>query len=295
MLPKNIARYRNQHTLAQPVSFSGIGIHTGEQVDMTFHPASPGKGIVFRRTDLPDQPEIPATLPYVVDTQRCTTIGKGKAVVHTIEHVMAALRAYQIDNLLIDVSSVEPPVGNGSSDIFVEMIEEAGIAVQEEQTPIYQLEQPVYWSEGDMHVVAIPAEEYRISYTLSYPNCSVLQAQYYSFVLTPAGFKSEIAPCRTFSRYEEVSYLMDRGLIKGGSLSNAVIIKDGAVLSKGGLFFSNEMARHKILDIIGDLALVGSDFLAHVIAIRSGHAANFGFAMQVAQALTREEPSCANR
>lgn len=279
---------RKQHTLCQDVSFSGIGIHTGQTVTMRFVPAKEGTGILFKRTDLPNLPLIPATIEYVCDTARSTTIGVGSVKIHTVEHVLAAIAAYQVDNLIIEVSNIEPPVGNGSSDIFVEMIEKAGIQEQETPSSTVSLHKPLYWSEGDIHIVALPSDEYRISYTLNYPETRALKSQYYSTSITPEIFKKEIAPCRTFSLYEEVSMLIDRGLIKGGSLDNAVIIKDDIVFSKNGLFFPNEMCRHKMLDIVGDLSLVGFNFQAHVIAIRSGHASNFAFAKKLYKSITME-------
>ena len=278
---------RRQRTLKQAVAFSGIGIHTGSQVHMRFCPAKEGTGICFKRVDLPSQPVIPATLEYVCDTTlRSTTIGLKDIRIHTIEHVLAALRAYSVDNLLIEISDIEPPVGNGSSDVFVEMIKEAGMMEQEATVPIVKIQKPVYWSEKDIHLVALPYDGYKISYTLNYQNTKVPGTQYFSTEINSEAFTKELAPCRTFSLYNEISYLMDKGLIKGGSLDNAVVIKDEAVLSKGGLFFSNEMVRHKILDMVGDLSLVGFDFLAHIISIKSGHASNFAFAKQLYKSIT---------
>lgn len=281
--------YRQQRTIQRAVNFSGIGIHTGKTVSMSFVPAKDGTGIQFKRTDLPGQPHIPATLEYVCDTARSTTIGIGPIKIHTVEHVLAAVAAYQIDNLIIEVSSIEPPVGNGSSDIFVEMIEDAGIHIQDAETAIVKIQSPLYWSEGDIHLVALPSDEYRISYTLNYPDTRALKSQYQSLVITPEIFKKEISPCRTFSLYEEISMLMDRGLIKGGSLDNAVVIKDDTILSKNGLFFPDEMCRHKILDLIGDLCLVGFNFHAHLIAIRSGHGSNYALAQKLYNYITMEK------
>jgi len=287
--PNLTTKQRRQKTLKGKVSFSGIGIHTGAVVKMAFCPAPEGTGIQFKRTDLPNKPVIPATLEYVCDTARSTTIGLADVRVHTVEHVLAALCAFNIDNLIVELSNFEPPVADGSSQFFVEMIERAGIEEQEATVPIVQLQHPIYLSKDDIHLVALPCEEYRISYTLDYPNSSVLSAQYYSTAINRENFKREIAPCRTFSRYEEVSYLMDRGLIKGGSLDNAVIIKDDVVISKEGLHFPNEMARHKLLDMIGDLFLIGFDIMAHIIAIRSGHASNFAFAKKLFDSITTEK------
>jgi UDP-3-O-[3-hydroxymyristoyl] N-acetylglucosamine deacetylase len=271
---KQTVACRCQNTIQQPVAYSGIGIHTGKVVSIRFCPAEQGTGIVFKRIDLPSQPIIPATLEYVCDTSRSTTIGIADIRIHTVEHVLAAVQSYNIDNLIIEISSIEPPVANGSSDVFVRMIEDAGVQHQEATTPIVKLKHPVYWSEGDIHIVAHPYDGYRISYTLNYPESKVLRCQYYSVLVNQETFKNEIASCRTFSQYHEVSFLMDRGLIKGGSLDNSVIIKDDAIFSKGGLFFPDEMVRHKILDMIGDLTLVGFHFHAHVISIRSGHRSN---------------------
>lgn len=280
---------RRQRTLKEKVSFSGIGLHTGREVTMTFCPAKESTGIVFERTDLPGRPTIPATIEYVQDTARSTTIGIGSVRVHTIEHVMAALRAFDIDNLLIEVSSAEPPVGNGSSDSFVEMIEQSGALEQSSFLPILALQKPIYWSNDEIHIVALPSEEYRISYTLHYPNSPALRSQYFSSLINEGNFKKEIASCRTFALYNEVAYLMDRGLIKGGSLENAVVIKDDAIFSKEGLKFPDEMARHKVLDLVGDLALVGFPFLCHVIAIRSGHTSNVAFAKELFTTITAME------
>lgn len=283
--------YRKQRTLKKAIDYSGIGLHTGAQVTMRFVPAKEGTGVSFKRMDLPGQPIIPATVEYVCSNTRNTTLGIADVRIHTVEHVLAAIRAYNIDNIVIEINGIEPPVGNGSSDIFVGMIEEGGVQEQEAVSPIVKLSQPVYLSEGEIHMVAIPSNCYRISYTLNYPDTRLLKSQYFSFVLTSDSFKKEIASCRTFSLYEEVSVLMDRGLIKGASLDNAVVIKDDTILSKGGLYFPDEMVRHKILDVIGDLSLVGFDIQAHIIAIRAGHASNVAFARKLFNSITMENKS----
>lgn len=280
--------YRKQQTLLKEVSYAGIGIHTGREVSMRFVPAKEGSGILFKRTDLAGSPQIPATVEYVCDTLRSTTIGVRDVKVHTVEHVLAALYANRIDNLIIEVSSIEPPIGNGSSDVFVEMIEKAGITTQEAFLPIVELQKPVYWSDSEIQIIALPSDEYRISYTLNYPSNKALSTQFHSAVITPEGFKQEISACRTFSLYDEVSMLIDRGLIKGGSLDNCVIVKDDIIFSKNGLFFPNEMCRHKILDIVGDLSLIGFNFMAHIVAIRSGHASNYEFAKRLYNYITME-------
>lgn len=283
---------RCQQTIRRPVSFSGIGIHTGNKVTAAFSPAEEGTGIVFKRVDLTRKPTVPATLDYLCDTSRSTTIGVEDIRIHTVEHLLAAVHAFNIDNLCVEISSIEPPVGNGSSDIFVRMIEEAGIVKQQSKVSIVKLQDPVYWSEGDIHIVALPYDGYRISYTLHYPESKVLKSQYYSVLVNRENFKNEIAACRTFSHYEEISPLLDRGLIKGASLDNAIIIKDEAIFSKDGLHFPDEMVKHKILDVIGDLTLVGFPFHAHIISIRSGHKSNLEFAKQLQLTLKGENRSC---
>jgi len=286
--PSHTTEHRKQRTLKNPIDFAGIGLHTGVEVTMRFIPAREGTGIVFKRIDLPGQPIIPATIEYVCSNARNTTLGVGDVRIHTVEHVLAAMRAYNIDNLVIEIDGIEPPVGNGSSDVFIDMIEKSGIVEQNALLPIVKLSQPVYWTEGEIHIVAIPCDCYRISYTLNYPDTKLLKSQYFSIDLTKESFKKEISQCRTFSLYEEVSALMDRGLIKGASLDNAVVIKDDTILSKGGLFFPDEMVRHKILDMVGDLSLIGFDVCAHIISIRSGHASNVAFARKLFNFITKE-------
>lgn len=277
-----IVGQRQQNTLKQPAHFTGIGLHTGNLVEMRFLPAPANTGVIFKRVDLPEQTIIPAALSSVCDTTRNnTTVGIGNARILTVEHVLAAVRAFSIDNLYIEISSIEPPVGNGSSDVFVAMIEKAGVLPQEAIKPIVAIQEPIHYSDKDISIVALPSSEYRISYVLDYPEPKALRSQFYSVVVNTENFKNEIAPCRTFSRYEEVIGMMDKGLIKGGSLDNGVLIKDSIILSKEGLFFKNEMVRHKILDVIGDLFLTEIDFLAHIIAIRSGHHSNYHFAQKL--------------
>jgi len=273
--------YRPQQTLKQKVSLSGIGIHMGKKVTLTFVPAAEHSGIVFQRLDLPGAPKVPASLEYVVDTSRSTTIGVGNCLIHTVEHVLAALSAYQIDNVIVQVSACEPPIGDGSSKPFVHLIEEAGIEKQEAERSIVKIKKPISFSKGNVHLIALPSEEYRISYTLNYPNNAVIRSQYYSLPLSFEKFREEISSCRTFALYEEINHLMQRGLIRGGSLENAVVIKDDAILSKEGLRYPDEMVRHKILDLIGDLSLVGFPFLAHIIAICSGHETNVAFGKKI--------------
>jgi len=283
---------RLQRTLHKAVEYSGIGLHTGEVVHLKMLPAPADSGIVFKRTDLPNTPLIPAIVPNVCDTSdRCTVLGKDGCKIYTVEHLLAALYANHVDNVLIEISNIEPPVGNGSSDVFVDLIQQAGIQEQSTHQPLFELKQPLYFSQGDIHLVALPCESYRVSYTLNYPKSPALKTQYNSFEISPDTFNKELSPCRTFCLYEEISALMDKGLIKGGSLDNAVVVKGEAYLSKNGLFFPDEPARHKILDIVGDLALVGCDIRAHILGVRAGHAANYMLAKQLYHLFSSESSS----
>lgn len=270
-----------QTTLQSSVSLSGHGLFTGQPVTLTLHPRECGHGIVFQRVDLPNRPLIPAHLDRVQSTPRCTILGAEGTSIQTVEHLLAALKGCQIDNLLIEISGAEVPIFDGSSRVFVEAIESVGILSQESEKQVLQLKTPVFWSSGDVHLVALPSSEYRISYTMHHPHSTFLRAQYASFLIDSETFKKEIAPCRTFSLYEEIAPLIEKGVIKGGGLENAVIIKEDKVVNPEGVRFSDEMVRHKILDLVGDLSLMGVSFTAHVIAIRSGHASNNAFAKEM--------------
>ena len=258
-----------------------MGIFTGENISLRICPAKEDTGIFFQRVDLPGQPVFPAQLDYVQGTPRCTLIGDQKVCVQTVEHLLAALKAYEIDNALIEISGSEVPILDGSSLPFVEMIERAGVVELGSTRYVYGIQSPVFWSQGPVHMVALPSTEYRISYTLHYPNCSLIGSQFYSCVVEQEHFKKEIAPCRTFSVYEEIAPMIEKGLVKGGSLENAVLIKENKVANPEGLRFSDEMVRHKVLDLIGDLSLVPVPFVAHMIAIRSGHASNNALAKEL--------------
>ncbi len=278
-----------QRTLAKSVSFSGIGLFTGEKVNVTFVPEVENSGIVFQRVDLPNKPVLPAKVEYVRSTPRCTIIGNEVFSIQTVEHVLAALKAYGIDNLTIELDGPEIPSFDGSAAPFVELIEKAGIFAQSLPKEIYCLSSPVFWSKGEVHLVALPSDEFRISYTLHYPHSEFLKSQFYTLAINGENFKKEIAPARTFALYEEIVSLIEKGGIKGGSLENAVVIKGGSILNPEGIRFEEEMARHKILDLIGDLSLVGRNFLAHIIAIRSGHFSNTSLAKELENSIIREK------
>jgi UDP-3-O-[3-hydroxymyristoyl] N-acetylglucosamine deacetylase len=229
-----------------------------------------------------------ARLEYVQATPRCTVLGNGTISIQTVEHLLSALRAFEIDNVLIEISGPEVPIFDGSALPFVEMIEKAGIRELEKEKKTVKVQTPLFWSQGDIHLIAVPSDHFRISYTLHYPHSSAIGTQYYSFALSQECFKNEIAPSRTFSVYEEIAPMIEKGLVKGGSLTNAVIIKDNAIVNSEGLRFSDEMVRHKVLDLIGDLSLVPVWFYAHIIAVRSGHSSNNAFAKELYDEIKRE-------
>ena len=274
-------KLKQASTLSREVVRKGVGLFSGVEAQVRFLPAPAGHGIVFQRVDLDGSPFLPAQLHNVRGTPRCTILGSGDVCIQTVEHLLAALAAFGVDNLLVQLSGPEVPVFDGSSLEFVKMIEESGVVLLDDHSSIYQLSQPIYWSEGDVQIVALPSEEYKISYTLHYPQSQLLSSQFFSVQVNDRQFKKEIAPCRTFSLYEEILPFIEKGLLKGGSLDNAVIVKDDKVMNPDGVRFPNEMARHKALDMIGDLSLVGVPFVAHVIAIRSGHYANNAFAKEL--------------
>jgi UDP-3-O-[3-hydroxymyristoyl] N-acetylglucosamine deacetylase len=267
-----------QRTLRKAVEVSGIGIFTGEQVAVKICPAPEDTGLVFQRVDLVGSPDIPARLQFVQESSRCTRIGINDASVVMVEHLLSALYAYGIDNARIEVTGPEIPGSDGSAKLFVDLIEQVGLEIQRRPRRCVSIEHPLFWSWGEIHLVALPSSEFKLSYTMHYPKSPVIKSQYYSFSLNPDRYREEIASCRTFSLYEEILPFLEKGLIKGGGLENALVIQGDKILNPEGARFSDEMVRHKILDLIGDLSLIGSRLCAHVIAICSGHSANIAFA-----------------
>ena len=270
-----------QRSLGREVSVSGIGLFSGAKSTIRLIPAPANTGIVFRRVDIPGGIEIPARVEYVVETPRCTILGRDGITIQTVEHLLSALKAFEIDNLTVEIDGPEVPTCDGSAVPFVSLIKEAGVAYQKETKEIMRIREPIFWSKGDITLVALPSDEFRFSYTLNYPHSPLLKSQFFTIAVDEESYEEEIAPARTFSLYEEIVPLIEKGSIKGGTLENAVIIKDDRVINPEGLRFAEEMVRHKILDLIGDLSLVGCTFHAHVIAIRSGHFSNTSFAREL--------------
>ena len=283
-----------QHTLAKSASISGSSLHTGEKVTLTIHPAPPGHGWKFKRTDLADEPVIDARIDFVKTVERSTTIADGNAKVHTVEHVLSALSGMDVDNALIEMDENEPPICDGSAQPYVEMIRKAGREEQAAPRSVFHVTEPIHIETKSGSIMTIvPDPAFRISCTQVGPDGRF--TQYFSTEITPAIYEKEIAPARTFVFYEDVKPLMEKGLIKGGSLENAVVVRGESVLSKEPLRFRDEFVRHKILDIVGDLALFGRQIRGHVIAVKPGHGPNSelcrAIARQHAKAMALVPPS----
>ena len=269
----------NQQTLAGNSRFSGTGLHSGNKVNLTFLPSQPNTGIRFRRVDLDGQPEINALVENVSDTNRSTTLSKGNVKLHTVEHVLAAFAGAGVDNAIVELDSSEPPIADGSSLQYSQMIEKAGIAAQDEVREIYQLEAPVELNSGETHMTAFPHDRLKVTCTSAGNNGRFTQL--FSTEINPDIWRNDISSARTFCYYEEIEHLFKNGLIKGGSLENAVVIRDDAVLTNEPLRYPDEFVRHKILDIIGDLSLIGHPIGAHIVAVCPSHTANCEMARRI--------------
>lgn len=261
---------RNQHTIGKDVTYKGLGLHSGMPVTMTMHPAAPGTGIIFKRSDLPGGPEVPAQSRYITNTLRATTLEKGEAKVFTVEHVLSALYALQIDNCVIEMDSPEPPVGDGSAKTFCDMVEEAGIETQDEMIPILTLDTSAAVYEDNKFITALPYDGLRITFTSINPH-PLLGTQMRDVVIDHDSYMKEIAPARTIGFTGELEAMRKMGLGKGGTLENAVVYSETECLSQ--LRFPDELVRHKILDILGDISLVGP-LHAHIIAVLGSHKLN---------------------
>jgi UDP-3-O-[3-hydroxymyristoyl] N-acetylglucosamine deacetylase / 3-hydroxyacyl-[acyl-carrier-protein] dehydratase len=261
-----------QQTLNSPASYSGIGLHSGNRVMMTFLPAPPNTGIRFRRVDLEGKPEIEARVENVVENNRSTTLAKGNTRIHTVEHVLATFTGYGIDNAIVELDANEPPIADGSAREYCRMIQSAGIVPQDERREPYTVTAPIQLEMGETVMTLFPDEAFKISCTSADKGGRF--TQFYSLELSPTTWERDLAHARTFCFYEEIEFLIKNGLIKGGSLENAVVIRDDAVLTTEPLRYPDEFVRHKILDIVGDLSLLGRPLRGHLIAVKPGHATN---------------------
>ncbi len=311
---------KNQRTIQKSVSYTGVGLHTGEKATLTFHPAPENHGIVFVRSDLENKPQIPALVDYVlrddsIDSLRGTNIHKDGVTVYTVEHVMAALAGMQIDNVVVELTAPEPPVGDGSAMPYVNMILEAGVVEQQEPKNYLVIEETLTYHDEQkgIDIVALPLDDFRITVMIDYKN-PALGSQHSGLFSLEKEFIPEFAPARTFCFLHEVEMLIQQGLIKGGSLDNAVVICDkplsevnedlirnslkinsnvfvgeNGILNNRSLRFKNEPARHKLLDLLGDLYLVGAPIKGQILAARPGHKANIEFARQLREYYKKQQ------
>jgi UDP-3-O-[3-hydroxymyristoyl] N-acetylglucosamine deacetylase/3-hydroxyacyl-[acyl-carrier-protein] dehydratase len=302
-----------QRTLRTPITVSGVGLHTGSPSNLTLCPAPDNHGYKFQRIDLPGEPVVEADVDLVVDTSRGTTLGKGDVRIHTVEHVLAALAGMEVDNCLIKLDGPEIPILDGSSKPFVEAIITSGFEEQKAEREYFELKENLTFEDPlkKAEILAVPANEYRITVMVDY-NSPVLGTQH-AAMYHAGEFKEEIAACRTFCFVHELEFLVKNNLIKGGDLSNAIVICDRdisqdkldelatllnkpsvkvqekGVLNNVKLQFQNEPARHKLLDIIGDLALAGKPLKGHILAARPGHSSNVAFAKKIKEQIALEK------
>jgi len=306
---------KKQRTIAKPISYTGVGLHTGNLTTLTFRPAPANSGVRFKRIDLKESPEIPAVIDYVVDISRGTSIGMDDVIIHTVEHVLAATAGLEIDNLLVELDNNEPPVGDGSALPFVQALTESGIIEQDSPKDYLVIDDTIAYSDEKkmIDIVVFPSDEFRITFMVDYKN-PALGTQYTSMYSLSDEFVREYAPARTFCFLHEVEELRKIGLAKGGSLDNAIVIidkeidpeeldylkklfnlKEDVILGSNGILngkelrFYNEPVRHKTLDLIGDLALLGVPILAHVMAARSGHGANVELVKMLRKELEKKQ------
>ncbi len=282
-----------QRTLARAVTIKGNGLHTGNPVTMTFQPAPADHGIVFRRLDLHGHPEVKPRIDLVGDLVRNTTIQSGHAKVHLVEHVLSALSGCGIDNVLVELDASEPPIMDGSARPFVNLII-AGEPVEQDKERVYaELLAPVSVTRGNSSIIALPCDTLKISCTSA--DDRGIHTQHLSLTIDPEVYQSQIAAARTFTIYEEIEELLKLGKIKGGSLDCAVVLKGDKIISKEPLRFKDEFVRHKILDIIGDITLLGLPLKAHIVATRPGHAINAEFTKAVFERLEEQRKGGARK
>ncbi|HLU88803.1 MAG TPA: bifunctional UDP-3-O-[3-hydroxymyristoyl] N-acetylglucosamine deacetylase/3-hydroxyacyl-ACP dehydratase [Cyclobacteriaceae bacterium] len=304
-----------QHTIGKQVTVSGVGLHTGVLATMTFVPAPPNHGYKFQRLDLEGMPIVDADVDNVVDVSRGTTLEQNGARIFTVEHVLAALVGLEIDNILIQLNGPEPPIMDGSSIQFIHKLEDAGLEEQNALRRFFEVPESIHYrdAEREVEMAALPLDDYRVTVMVDY-NSPVLGSQHAS-ITDISKFKTEIASCRTFVFLHELEKLYNQNLIKGGDLNNAIVVVDRVVedkelehlakmfnkpkvevrkegiLNNVELRYKNEPARHKLLDVVGDLALVGRPIKAQILAARPGHAANVAFAKKLKRAMEKAGPS----
>ncbi len=277
-----------QKTLKRDIVFHGTTLFSAEEVSVRLSPGGPESGIIFKRGDEPNSDPIQANVENLFIGNRCTKVGKGEHSVQLIEHFMSAVQASGIDNLVVEVSGSEMPIFDGSALPFLNFLDQAGVVEQSIDKELFYLDEPLYLSDGEWSLIALPSDQYRISYTLHYPASPYLRSQYYSCPINLEHFRTEIAPCRTFILHQEATVLAESGLLKNLSLEHGVVIEGDRVLNHEGVRFPDEMVRHKILDMIGDFSLLGGAFHIHLIGIKTGHRVNHEMARKLRKFLKRK-------
>ena len=262
---------RQQQTVGRAMTCSGVGLHTGKPVRLKLCPAPPDTGIVFIRNENGRRIALSASIGNLIPAELCTTISASGAAIKTVEHVLAALSGLSVDNAFLELDGEEVPVMDGSADPFVRLIRAAGIVSQDRPQPFLKITQPIEVVEGHKRIVVEPSPISRITYSIQYDH-PLIHRQTYVYDWSVSLFDRTIAAARTFGFMKEVKYLWSRGLGKGGSLENTIILSEQGVLNESGLRFHDEFVRHKILDLIGDLAFLRVPMIGHVIADRAGHA-----------------------
>jgi UDP-3-O-[3-hydroxymyristoyl] N-acetylglucosamine deacetylase len=276
-----------EHTLASQVQCTGIGLHSGRPVKLGLRPAAAGTGVLFVRTDSALRTRFPARDEWVVDTNLATTLGKGTERLATIEHLLAALAGLGVDNCTVEVDGPELPIMDGSAAPFVYLVELAGLKPQRRMRRRLVIRKPIEVRDGQRSVRVLPSRDFKLSVAIDYPHVSIGRQELRELRLSPGSFAREIAPARTFGFLRDVQGLQARGLALGGSLANAIVLDDEAVLNREGLRFRDEFVRHKALDLIGDLALLGLPLQGHVKAVCSGHGLHRALVAEI-----RANPGC---
>ncbi len=287
---------RLQRTLAEPVTWSGVGLHSGTASSIRLVPGAADTGVIFCRVDLPERPRIPASVECVADLPRQTALRHNGAEVQTIEHLLSALVGMGVDNVLVEIDGIELPGGDGSSLEYVRLVQKAGVVEQARECRRVRVTEPVSISEGDVSLVALPARSgdgLTISYTLDY-RASETVVQHLTLEVGPDSYVREIAPARTFCMRSEVEELRRRGLGKGATYQNTLVIGDQGVI-ENSLRFQDEFVRHKILDLLGDLYLLGAPLEGHIIAVKSGHGVNVRLVRKLREQSRRTVPTVLGR
>lgn len=280
-----------QRTILREASISGKSLHTGEAVTLTLKPAPEDHGIVFRRVDLYGKPEIKPRIELVTDLVRATTIEEGHTKLHTIEHVLSALTGCGIDNVMVELNASEPPIMDGSAKYFVNMIQEAEPIEQSKDREYIEIKEPISASSGGSSIIALPYDGFKITCTSA--DDRGLHSQHLSLEIDPETYVSQVAQSRTFVVYEDIEELLKLGKIRGGSLDSAIVLKGDKIMSKEPLRFQDELVRHKMLDIVGDLSLLGKPLKAHIVAILPGHRINAELSKKIKDRLKSEEKGTA--